>query len=83
LFHLLSSFETDASSEFVIFIAVSATSFIQRYHASFDVIFVCALDAALILSAESDHVIKFLTSEALCDATVLLKQLAYAFMIRI
>jgi len=75
------SFETDASSEFVIFVAVSTTSFIQRRHALLDVMFVCALDAALILSAESDHMIKFLTFEALCDATVLLEQLACAFMI--
>jgi len=81
LFHLLLSFETDASSEFVIFVAVNATSFIQRHHALLDVMFVCALDAALILSAESDHVIKFLTSEALCDVTVLLEQLTCAFMI--
>jgi len=81
LFHLLSSFETDASSEFVIFVAVSTTSFIQKHHALLNVMFICALDAALILSAESDYVIKFLTSEALCDATVLFKQLAYAFTI--
>ena len=81
LFHLLSSFETDASSEFMIFITVNTTSFIQRHHASFNVMFVCALDAALILSAESDYVIKFLTFEALCDATVLLKQLACTFKI--
>jgi len=65
----------------MIFIAVNTMFFIQRHHAFFDVMFVCALDAALIFFAESDHVIKFLTSEALCDATVLLEQLTYAFMI--
>jgi len=57
----------------VIFIAVDATSFIQRHHALFDVMLVCALFAMLILSAELSHVIKFMTSEALCDATVLFK----------
>jgi len=65
----------------VIFIAVNTTSFIQRHHASFDVMFICALDTVLILSAESDYVIKFLTSEALCDVTDLLKQLTCTFMI--
>jgi len=75
------SFETDASSEFVIFVAVNATSFIQKHHALLDVMFIYTLDAALILSAKSNHVIKFFTSEALCDVTVLFKQLAYAFMI--
>jgi len=65
----------------VIFVAVNATFSIQKHHASFDMMFVCALDATLILFAEFDHVIKFLTSEALCDATVLFEQLTYAFMI--
>jgi len=73
LFHLLLSLETDASSEFVIFVAVVATSFIQRHHALLDVMLVCTLFAALILSAELSHVIKFMTSEALCDATILFK----------
>jgi len=73
LFHLLSSLETDASSEFVIFIAVDATFSVQRYHALLDVMLVCALFAALTLSAKLSHVIKFMTSEALCDATVLFK----------
>jgi len=57
----------------VIFIAVDATSFIQRHHALLDVMLVCALFAALILSANLNHVIKFVTSEALCDATILFK----------
>jgi len=70
------SFETDASSEFVIFVAVNATSFIQRHHAFFDVMFVCAFNAALFLLAESDHMIKFEASIILNDATVLFKQLA-------
>ncbi len=34
---------------------------------------VCALFTALILSAELSHVIKFMTSEALCNVTVLFK----------
>jgi len=70
LFHLLLSFETDASSEFVIFVAISTTSSIQKHHASFNVMFIYALDIILILSAKSDYMIKFLTFEALCDATV-------------
>jgi hypothetical protein len=57
----------------MIFIAVDATSFIQRHHALLYVMLVCALFAALILSAEFNHVIKFVTSEALCDMTVLFK----------
>jgi len=65
----------------MIFVAVNTTFFIQKHHASFNVMFVCTLDAALILSAKSDHVIKFLTSEALYDATVLLEQLACTFTI--
>jgi len=73
LFHLLLSLETDASSEFVIFIAVDVTSSVQRYYALLDVMLVCALFAALILSAEHSHVIKFVTSETLCDVTILFK----------
>jgi len=57
----------------VIFIAVDATSFIQRHHTLFDVMLVCALFTALILSAKLSHMIKFMTSEALYDATVLFK----------
>ena len=71
MFLLLLSLEADVSSEFVIFVAVDATSSIRRHHALLDVMLVCALSAALILSAELSHVIKFVTSEALCDATVL------------
>jgi len=69
----LLSLETDASSKFVIFVAVDATSSVQKHHALLDVMLVCTLFAALILSAELNHVIKFVTSEALCDATVLFK----------
>jgi len=65
--------ETDASSEFVIFIAVDATSSVQRHHALLYMMLVCILFAALILSAELNHVIKFMTSEALFDVTVLFK----------
>jgi len=73
LFHLLSSLETDASSKFMIFVTVDATSFIQRHHALFNVMFICTLFATLIFSAKLNHMIKFVTSEALCDATVLLE----------
>jgi len=60
----------------MIFIAVDTTSSIQRHYTLFDVMFVCAFSAALFLLAESDHMIKFETSVALSDATVLFKQLA-------
>jgi len=60
----------------VIFIAVDATSFIRRHHALFNVMFVCAFNAALFLLAKSDHMIKFEASVALSDVTVLFKQLA-------
>jgi len=55
----------------MIFIAVDATSFIQRHHTLLYVMLICALFTALILSADLNHVIKFVTFEALCDATVL------------
>jgi len=71
LFHLLLSLEADASSEFMIFVAVDATSFIQRHHTLLYVMLVCAFFAALILSADLSHMIKFVTFEALCDVTVL------------
>jgi len=73
LFHLLSSLKTDVFSEFMIFIAVNASSFIQKHHALLDVMLVCTLFAALILSAELNHMIKFMTSETLYDATILFK----------
>jgi len=76
LFHLLSSLEADASSEFIIFVAVDTTSFIQQHHALFNVMFICAFSAALFLLAESDHMIKFKESVTLSDATVLFKQFA-------
>jgi len=76
LFHLLSSLETDASSEFVIFIAVNTTFTIQKHHAFFDVIFVYTFNAALFLLVESDYMIKFEASVALSDATVFFKQFA-------
>jgi len=73
LFHLLLSLETDASSKFMIFIAIDATSFIQKHHALLDMMLVCTLFAMLILSAKLSHIIKFITSEALCNATVFFK----------
>jgi len=57
----------------VIFVAIDTTSSVQRHYALLDVMLVCALFATLILSAELSHVIKFVTSEALYDATVLFK----------
>jgi len=36
----------------MIFVAVDATSFIQRHHALFNVMFICAFNAALFLLAE-------------------------------
>jgi hypothetical protein len=60
----------------MIFVAVNATSFIQRHHAFFDMMFVCTFSAALFLLAESDHMIKFEASVTLSDVTFLFKQLA-------
>jgi len=60
----------------MIFIAVNTMSFIQRHHALFDVMFVCAFSTTLFLLAESDHMIKFKASVTLSDATVLFKQFA-------
>jgi hypothetical protein len=60
----------------VIFVAIDATSSIQRHHALFNVMFVCAFSTALFLLAESDHMIKIETFVALSDVTVLFKQLA-------
>jgi len=57
----------------VIFVAVDATSSVQRHHALLNVMLVCTLFAALILSANLNYMIKFVTSEALCDVTVLFK----------
>jgi len=57
----------------MIFIAVNTMSFIQKHHAFLNMMFICAFNTMLILFAEFDHMIKFLTSEALCDATVFLK----------
>jgi len=70
---LLSSLETDASSEFVIFVAVDATFSVQRHHALLDMMLVCTLFIMLILSAELNYMIKFMTSEALCDVIILFK----------
>jgi len=67
----------------VIFVAVDETSSIQRHHALFNVMFVCAFSAALLLLAESDHMIKFESSVELSDVTVLFKQLALAFLIQV
>jgi len=60
----------------MIFVAVDATSFIQKHYALFNVMFVCAYSAALFLLAKSDHMIKFEASVTLSDATVLFKQFA-------
>jgi len=60
----------------MIFIAVDATSSIQRHHALFDVMFVCTFSAALFFLAKSDHMIKFEASVALSDVTVFFKQFA-------
>jgi len=57
----------------MIFIAIDTTSFIQRHYTLLYVMLVCTLFATLILSADFNHVIKFVTSEALYDATVLFK----------
>jgi len=57
-------------------IAVRASSFIHRHNTLLDVMFVCAFEATLFIFAEFNHVIKIKASIALCDTTVLFKQLA-------
>jgi len=60
----------------MIFVAVDATSFIQRYHALFNVMFVYAFSTALFLLAEFNHMIKFEAFVTLSNATILFKQFA-------
>jgi len=60
----------------VTIVAVRASSSIHQHSAFFDVMFVCAFEAALFVFAESSYMIKIEASIALCDTTVLFKQLA-------
>ncbi len=73
LLHLLFSFETCTSSEFMTFIAIHASLSIYRHNAFFNVMLICTFKAAFFILAESDHVIKFKALEALCDTTVFFK----------
>jgi len=57
-------------------IAVHASSFIHQHDASLDVMFVCAFEATLFIFAKFSYMIKIETFIALCDTTVLFKQLA-------
>jgi len=57
----------------MIFIAVDATSSVQRHYILLDVMLVYTLFTTLILSAKLSHMIKFVTFEALYNATVLFK----------
>ncbi len=45
--------------------------------------FICALDAALILSAELNHMIELITLKALHDSTVFFELFAFALVIYI
>jgi len=62
-------------SEFVTIIAVRASSFIHQHNAFLDVMFVCAFEATLFIFAEFSYMIKIEASIALCNTTVLFKQL--------
>jgi len=64
------------SSKFIIIIAVRASSFIHQHNAFLNVMFVCAFEAALFIFAKFNHMIEIKASIALCDTTVLFKQLA-------
>jgi len=57
-------------------VAVHASSFIHRHNALLNVMFVCTFEATLFVFAESSHIIKIEAFIALCDTTVLFKQLA-------
>jgi len=57
----------------MIFIAIDATSSVQKHHALLDVMFICTLFTTLILSAKLSHMIKFVTFKTLCDMTVFFK----------
>jgi len=57
-------------------IAIHASSSIHRHNALFNVMFICAFEAALFVFAESSHMIEIKAFIALCDTTVLFKQLA-------
>jgi len=60
----------------MIIVAVCTSFFIHRHNALLDVMFICAFEATLFIFAEFSHMIKIEASIALCDTTVLFKQLA-------
>jgi len=60
----------------VIIIAVRALSFIHQHNASFNVMLVCAFEAAFFIFARFSHMIKIKALVALHDTTVLFKQFA-------
>jgi len=69
------------SSRFMIFITINTTFSVQKCYASFDVMFICALNVTLIFSTEFDHVIELMTLKALYNVTVLFKQFTFALLI--
>jgi len=60
----------------MIIVAVCTLSFIHQHNAFLDVMFVCAFKATLFVFAEFSYMIKIEAFIALCDTTVLFKQLA-------
>jgi len=57
-------------------IAIRASSFIHQHNTFLDVMFIYAFEATLFIFAEFNHMIKTEASIALCNTTVLFKQLA-------
>jgi len=57
-------------------IAIYASSSIHQHNALLDVMFVCTFEATLFIFAEFSHMIKIEAFIALCNMTVLFKQLA-------
>jgi len=57
-------------------IAVHASSFIHQHNTLLDVMFVCTFEATLFIFAEFSYMIKIEAFIALCNMTVLFKQLA-------
>jgi len=60
----------------VTIVAVRASSSVHQHNALLDVMFAYTFEATLFIFAKSSHMIKIEAFIALCDTTVLFKQLA-------
>jgi len=57
-------------------VAVHASSSIHQHNAFFNVMLICAFEAAFFIFARFSHMIKIEALVTLCNMTVLFKQLA-------